>query len=141
MVKFAKYVFLVAGIYGLVVTAPLFFAEGLIDTASPPAITHPEYFYGFAGVTLAWQVLFIMLAREPMRYRPLMLVASLEKVTGVVFIFLVLLHRSPMSMLIGIVDVLLGVLFLVSYYRTEPSRVLKTVLNEEQLELLRQVDK
>jgi hypothetical protein len=141
MAKFAKYVFLIAGIYGLVVTVPLFFGEGFIDTASPPAITHPEYFYGFASVTLAWQVLFLLLAREPLRYRPLMLVAVLEKVTGVVFIFLVLLHRSPVSMLIGIVDVVLGFFFLVAYYRTEPSRVLKTVLTEDQLELLRQVDK
>jgi hypothetical protein len=40
--KFAKIVFLVAGIYGIVVIAPLFLAEGVIDATQPPAITHPE---------------------------------------------------------------------------------------------------
>jgi hypothetical protein len=92
----------------------------------PPAITHPEYYYGFACVTLAWQVLFLVLASNPLRYRPMMLIAILEKTSGSVFILLVLLHQSPLSMLIGIVDVLLGIPFLVAYARTAPSRVQQT---------------
>jgi hypothetical protein len=127
-VKFAKIVFLVAGIYGILVIAPLFLMEGVINTMQPPAITHPEYYYGFAGVTLAWQVLFLVLASEPLRYRPMMLVAALEKASGIAFILLVLLHRSPSSMLIGIVDVLLGILFLIAYARTAPSRMLQQML-------------
>jgi len=121
--KFAKIVFLVAGIYGILVLAPLFLMEGVIDATQPPAITHPEYYYGFVGTGLAWQVLFLVLSRDPLRYRPMMLVAVLEKATGIAFILLVLLHRSPLSMLIGIVDVCLGILFLTAYVRTAPSRV------------------
>ncbi len=121
--KFARIVFLVAGIYGLIVIAPLFFIEGVVNSTTPPAITHPEYYYGFAGTALVWQIFFIVLSRDPLRYRPMMLMAVLEKVTGIAFILLVLLHRSPPSMLIGIVDLCLGTLFLISYIRTAPSRV------------------
>jgi len=119
--KFAKIVFMIAGIYGILIVAPLFVMEGIIDATQPPAITHPEYYYGFVCVTLVWQILFLVLARDPLRYRPMMLLAVLEKVSGIVFILLVLLHRSPPSMLIGIVDVILGILFLIAYIRTAPS--------------------
>lgn len=121
--KFAKIVFLIAGIYGILVIAPLFVMEGVIDATQPPAITHPEYYYGFVCVGLVWQVLFLVLASDPLRYRPMMLVAVLEKASGIAFILLVLLHRSPPSMLIGIVDVCLGIPFLIAYVRTAPSRV------------------
>jgi len=123
MMKFAKILFLVAGIYGLIIVAPLFLTEGLIDATQPPAITHPEYYYGFVCVTLVWQILFLVLSRDPVRYRPIMLMAVLEKTAGFAFILLVLLHRSPTSALIGVVDVVLGVLFLVAYVRTAPSEV------------------
>ncbi len=119
--QFAQRVFRVAGIYGIVVIAPLFILEGAINRQQPPAITHPEYYYGFACVTLAWQVLFLVLAREPLRYRPMMLVAALEKVGGIAFILLFILHRSSPTTLIGIVDVLLGVLFLIAYAKTSPT--------------------
>lgn len=121
--KFAKVVFLVAGIYGILVVAPLFLTEGMINAMQPPAITHPEYYYGFACVALVWQLLFLTLASDPARYRPIMLLAVLEKASGIVFLLLVFLHRSPPSMLIGGVDVLLGILFLIAYVRTAPARV------------------
>jgi hypothetical protein len=44
--KFARLVFLVAGIYGLIVLVPQFFLERKIGTDTPPPITHAEYFYG-----------------------------------------------------------------------------------------------
>ncbi len=119
--KFARIVFLLAGIYGIVVIAPLFVLEGLIDALQPPAITHPEYFYGFVGIGLVWQFCFLLIASDPLRYRSLMLLAALEKATGIIFVALVLLHRSPPSMLIGLVDSALGVLFLLAYNRTAAS--------------------
>ena len=119
--KTARLVFMFAGIYGLIVTVPLFFLEGALDAMQPPAITHPEYYYGFAWVVLIWQVLFLVIARDPVRYRPMMLLAILEKVAGVIFILLVLLHRSPTAMLIGVADVVLGVLFWVAYSTTAPA--------------------
>ncbi len=67
--KFAKVVFLVAGIYGLIVLAPHYFLEAKTGPDFPPPITHPEFYYGFIGVTIAWQVLFLLLSKNPTRYR------------------------------------------------------------------------
>ena len=53
--KGVRLVFWAAGIYGLIVVTPLYFLESQFAKQAPPAITHPEFYYGFAGVTLAWQ--------------------------------------------------------------------------------------
>ena len=72
--NFAKWIYRIAGIYGLLVLAPQFFLERAVSQTSPPAITHPEYYYGFAIIGLAWQVAFIVISNDPQRFRPLMLV-------------------------------------------------------------------
>src|SRR5215211_2629811 len=77
--RFARIVFLIAGIYGLIVLVPQFFLERRIGEDTPPPITHPEFFYGFICVAIAWQVLFLILSRDPVRYRPMMIPAMLEK--------------------------------------------------------------
>jgi len=53
--RFAKWVFLLAGVSGLLVVAPPYFLEGKMGELDPPPVNHPEYYYGFLGVTLAWQ--------------------------------------------------------------------------------------
>jgi hypothetical protein len=53
--KFAKIVFWGAGIWGVLVLTPLYFMYDLIGRQEPPPITHPGFYYGFAGVALAWQ--------------------------------------------------------------------------------------
>jgi hypothetical protein len=58
---------------------PSYFLESRIGMSDPPPITHPEYFYGFLGVALAWQIMFFVIAYDPQRYRLAMLVAFLEK--------------------------------------------------------------
>jgi hypothetical protein len=117
---FASRVFRVAAIYGLIVLVPQYFMEGKIGRDAPPPITHPEYFYGFVGVALAWQLAFLLIARDPARFRPLMPVAVVEKATfGVATIALYLTGRLGLQMLgAGLVDLLLGTLFVVSYLRT-----------------------
>ena len=52
--SFARWVFRIAGIYGVLVIAPMYFLESRFPAENPPPITHPEFFYGFVGVTLAW---------------------------------------------------------------------------------------
>jgi hypothetical protein len=78
-VRFARWVFLLAGIVGLVEIVPLYFLEDAIGRTQPPAITHPAFYYGFVGVTLAWQVAFLIISRDPARYVPLMPAIFLEK--------------------------------------------------------------
>lgn len=117
--KFAKWVFLLAGIYGVLVVLPQFFLENRVNRDYPPAITHPEYFYGFAGVALAWQVAFLMIASDPARYRPIMLAGVVEKATfGFATIALFLEERLPTTMLVfGLIDLVLGTLFMVAWWQ------------------------
>src|SRR6478735_1720810 len=76
---FARWTFRIAGVYGLLVILAGYFSEASVARDYPPAITHREYFYGFMGVTLAWQLAFLVISTDPRRYRPLMLVAIIEK--------------------------------------------------------------
>jgi hypothetical protein len=117
---FARRVFLIAGIYGLLVLLPLYFLEGRIGRDQPPAITHPEYFYGFLGVGVSWQVAFLIIARDPVRFRPLMVPAVLEKATyGIAVLALFATGRlSGQVLTFGLIDLALGILFAIAYVRT-----------------------
>ncbi len=110
---FAKRVFFIAGVYGVLVLVPQYFMEGRIGRDFPPAITHPEHFYGFIGVALAWQVLFFVIARDPVRYRGAMVPAILEKLAfGVAAIVLFAQGRLAVPVLgAGVFDLVLAALF------------------------------
>lgn len=120
--RFARIVFLIAGIYGLIVLTPLYFLEGTVGRQTPPPITHPEFFYGFAGVALAWQALFLVLSTDPARYRPMILPSILEKVSyGIALIVLYTLARVPLAVLaVGSVDWVFACLFVAAYFATRP---------------------
>ena len=122
--RFAKIVFIVAGIQGLLILLPMYFLEDKIGRDTPPAITHPEYFYGFLGVALAWQVLFLVLSTDPVRYRAMILPCILEKVGwGIALVVLFLQGRLPLSAFaVGSVDWIFAFLFLAAYFRTKSAR-------------------
>ena len=121
--RFAKIVFWIAGIWGVLVITPLYFMFDLIGRNDPPPITHPGFFYGFAGAALAWQVVFFFIARDPARHRPLMIPSVLEKLGyGIAVVVLVAQGRMRSSdMVFGGVDLLFALLFVISYVKT-PSR-------------------
>ena len=123
--KFARSLFSIAGIYGLLVLLPQYFLEAKTGRDFPPPITHPEYYYGFIGVALSWQVLFLILARDPVRYRAMMIPAVLEKATfGVAAVVLFLLGRVSAVMLgFGIVDLIFGAFFAIAYAKTGAGQV------------------
>ncbi|HEX5138646.1 MAG TPA: hypothetical protein VFY93_16865, partial [Planctomycetota bacterium] len=77
--NFARRVFFWSGVYGVVALVPLYFLEARIGRDFPPAISRPEQYYALLGVALAWQIAFLVIARDPVRYRPLMLPAVAEK--------------------------------------------------------------
>ena len=118
--KFAKYTFLTAGIYGLLVLLPQYFLEAKNGQDFPPAITHPEYYYGFIGVAVAWQVAFLIIAKNPARFRPLMIAAIIEKASfGFAVIPLFILQRvSSMMLAASLIDLILGVLFVIAFLKT-----------------------
>ena len=80
--RFSRWIFCIAGIYGIGVMVPMLFMERQIA----PAAAHPVFFYGWISVNLAWQILFLMLSTSPSRYRPMMLVCVLQKATAVIAI-------------------------------------------------------
>ena len=117
---FARRVFLIAGIYGLIVMLPQYFLEGRAGRGIPGGIVHPEYYYGFIGITIAWQIVFLIISRDPIRYRPIMIAAMVEKVTfGGAAIALYLAGRLNAELLgAGVLDLILLVLFIIAYLRT-----------------------
>lgn len=122
--KFAARTFTIAGIYGLLLLTPYYFMEGMISREMPPAITHPEFFYGFVGCALAWQLAFLVIGRDPLRYRPLMIPAVVEKLSfGGAGIVLYLQQRIDVSVLVFAgIDLLLGLLFSAAFLRCRPER-------------------
>ena len=120
MDRFARRVYTVAGIYGLIVMLPQYFMEDKIGRDYPPPITHPEYFCGFIGIVLVWQIAFLVIARDPQRFRALMPVTVLEKLVFAVPVLLLWAKgRVAASVLpFAALDLILGALFLVSYFRT-----------------------
>ncbi|HZE96985.1 MAG TPA: hypothetical protein VE981_08155 [Planctomycetota bacterium] len=117
---FARRVFRGAGIYGLLVVGPQYFLETRTGVDHPPPVTHPEFYYGFVGVTVAFQVVFLMIATDPARYRPMMLASVLEKATFAIAMPLLYLQQRIPGLVLGfsMIDLLLGVLFAVAYVRT-----------------------
>jgi len=118
--RFARRTFRFAGIYGLVVLLPQYLLEAKTGRDFPPAITHPEYYYGFIGVSVAWQIVFLALAKDPVRFRAMMIPAIIEKASFAIAVgILFALNRLGLPMLgAGFVDLILGVLFLDAYLRT-----------------------
>ncbi len=118
--KFAKTVFLIAGIYGLIVLVPQFFLERKIGVDTPPPITHAEFFYGFVCVAVAWQVLFLIVSRDPIRYRPMMVPAMLEKFGFPVAVVVLYLQGrvAPAIFIPASLDLVLLFLFIAAYRKT-----------------------
>ena len=119
--KFAKIVFWSAGIWGILVLTPLYFIFDLIGRNDPPPITHPAFYYGFIGVRLAWQIAFLLIATNPVRFRPLMIACMVEKFSyGGALSVLYLQHRlHPTDLTFGAADLLFGVLFVLAFLRTK----------------------
>jgi len=72
------------------------------------------------GAALAWQIAFLFIARDPVRYRPLMIPSIIEKFSyGGAVVILVLQGRMHSSDLVFAgMDLVLGVLFVMAYFRT-----------------------
>jgi hypothetical protein len=122
--RFTRTVFLFAGIYGLLVLTPFYFLEDKIGQQLPPPITHPEYFYGFLGAGLTWQILFLVLSTDPVKYRAMILPSIVEKVSyGITLVVLYLQGRIAVSTVsIGSVDWIFAFLFVAAYVKTKPGR-------------------
>jgi hypothetical protein len=119
-VKLARYVFLIAGVWGIVVLTPFYFLVDISGRRYPAPTEYPGFFFGFIAVALAWQVAFLLIASNPARYRLFMIPAMLEKF-GYVATLAMLHSRGRIAFMdaaAGIPDALLGLLFLAAFIRT-----------------------
>ena len=91
----------------------MFFLEGKINRELPPAITHPEFYYGFLVIVFAWQIAFLIISRDPGRYLPLMPALFLEKLLYPIVVLVLYLQgrASPQLFLGPIIDLVLLALF------------------------------
>lgn len=118
--KFAKVVFWIAGIWGVLILTPLYFMFDAISRNDPPAITHPGFYYGFVSVGLAWQFAFFVIARDPVRFRMMMIPSMIEEFGyGASLLVLYFQQRiHPSDLVFAGVDILLGAFFLLAFFRT-----------------------
>ena len=109
---FAKRVFTTSGVYGVLIMTPQFFLE--------PRTSTPELYYGFVGAVFAWQLASLVIARDPARYRPIMLPSGLGKVIfSVAVLWLWALGRVPAFLLAFVaIDLAFAALFLESWRRS-----------------------
>lgn len=120
--KFVRVVYGMAAAYGFIVLSISYFLLEEVGRNAPPAVTHPEFYYGFIGAALLWQPVFVLIARDPMRYRSLIPITVLEKLVYTVpVVILYVTGRVPSTILVpSLVDPIFGVLFVLAYFRMVP---------------------
>jgi hypothetical protein len=122
--RFAKIVFIVAGVWGIVVLTPLYFLHDITGRQYAPPTTYPQFFYGFLSVAMAWQIAFLVIGSSPARFRLLMIPSIVEKL-GYVATLAVLYGqgRIPAADATPVIpDFLLGALFIAAFAKTKTSR-------------------
>jgi hypothetical protein len=122
--KFARIAYRIAAVYGILVLVPLYFLIDKIGHDSPPAVTHAEFYYGFIGVALLWQLVFILIATDPARYRPIMLISILEKIVYTIPVLILYSSgkASGSTLVPALIDPIFGVLFVTAYVKTRDIR-------------------
>jgi hypothetical protein len=117
-IRFSRFAFRLAAFIGLAEIVPLYFSESLINRAQPPAITHPEFYYGFIGVVVSWQIAYLIISEDPMRYQPLFPAIFLEKLlypAALAILFAGGRVQSAAVLLGGAIDLCLLTLFITAW--------------------------
>ena len=122
--KFARYAYFTAGIFGLILGFPVAYAA-LFDVSEtmPSPIGTGFFIYGFLVQFVAWQVLLFMLAADPLRFRPMMIPAFLAQVVEPLNSAWLHFYGHRIWIAASIAFLVLAVLFLISYWRTRPQAV------------------
>jgi hypothetical protein len=118
---FARSVFILAGVWGITVLTPLFFLVDITGRPYSAPTDYPHFYYGFLAVAMAWQVAFLVIGSNPLRYRQLMILAFIEK-AGYILTTTVLYSQGRISAAdanTAIPDGLLLVLFVVAFVKTQ----------------------
>jgi hypothetical protein len=118
--RHARWIFVAAGSYGVLALAPGFLFKEEFVVATPPVITHPEFYYGFCGAAMVWQIAFLLVATDPIRFRPLVALSILEKLSffGTCLVLFLTGRQTPGAPLLGgAIDGLWMILFAIAWVR------------------------
>lgn len=120
--KFAKWVFILAAVWGFLTVPPLYLAEPLLVQRYGP-LTYPEWYYGMVGIILVFQLLYLLIGRDPARLRPVMPVAILGKLGFASTLWTLYgLGRTPLQTTLSATpDMVWVVLFAIAYWKTRPA--------------------
>ena len=77
--KFARIVFVAGGVWGIAVLVPFYWLVDITGRHYAAPTDYPQFFWGFFSVALAWQFAFLLIGSNPVRFRPLMVPAIVEK--------------------------------------------------------------
>ena len=113
-------IFTWAAVYGLLVLLPLYASEPLARANGAAAYDHPELLYGFVGTAAAMQLIYLTIGRDPPRFRPLMPIAVIAKLTFFIPVMLLALadRVGGATVAFAAVDGILAALFLWAWRRT-----------------------
>jgi hypothetical protein len=127
--KFARRVFLGAGVWGLLVLTPLYFLFDAIGRQRASPITYPQFYYGFLAVAMAWQLAFFVIGSDPARFRWMMIPSIVEKLGY--FLTMSILYIEGRIAVADLVivspELVLGVLFTIAFAKTSASPVVTFV--------------
>ena len=115
--KFAKMVFVAAGVWGIVILTPFYFLFDAIGRVYSSPINYPQGYYGFLAITMAWQFAFLVIGSNPARYRLMMIPSMVEKFAYVLTMGVLYIQgRIPVTdVLVISPDLLWGVLFVTAF--------------------------
>ena len=112
---FIRRVMIGAAVYGFIGAATLYFT----DAPDP----HRLLYFAFAGIALVFQGVFLVIARDPRRFAPLLPLCVFEKVSfGIPALAFAARGQAEASMALGgAVDLLLAVLFVIAWRKMAAS--------------------
>jgi hypothetical protein len=122
--RFRNNAFWWGGLYGVLLAIAFFLGEKKITAKMPPEITHPEYYYAFAGALLVWHLLYLYISNNLQQCRPIMPFATLEKISFAAPVLV--LYATGRVTSLGLVggavgDLVWGALFLAKYFKVPHS--------------------
>jgi len=121
--KFAKVVFVGAGIWGIGVLTPLYWLVDVSGRRYGVPTEYPQFYYGFLSVAMAWQIAFLIVGSNPARFRMLMIPGILEKL-GYVVPLVVLYQQARVTWADGqaaVPDFVIAILMMLAFVKTRPS--------------------
>jgi hypothetical protein len=111
--KLARWIFLIAGVFGLLLMIPIAVDVKVIGQIVPPG---GSFFYGSIMLNMCWQILYIFLSRDPVRYRPMMIPSFLAEASAPFASTWLYLYGYRLWIPTVVADGAFAILFLVAFW-------------------------